>query len=169
MSRLPTESKEGELRAITAVQPGWLTDLITSYSDDAEAKRIIEGTATKEAAYLHFQFHKGLIKIGNRIYVGSTGNVRQQILWESHDGPTGGHSGQEATLKNISQFFYWPAMKHEVTKYVQECDMCQRVKTGNNFRQVSYSLSQFQIIFGRTSPWISLKVFLNLVTRTALW
>lgn len=59
LSRLPTESKEGELGAITAVQSGWLADLITSYSDDAEAKRIIEGIATKEAAYLHFQFHKG--------------------------------------------------------------------------------------------------------------
>lgn len=55
------------------------------------------------------------------------------MLQELHDGVLGGHSGQETALKRIKQFFFWPALKNDVTLYVQECDTCQRVKTGNQF------------------------------------
>lgn len=65
--------------------------------------------------------------------MGSSGLSRQAVLQELHDGPTGGHSGQEATLKKVAQFFYWPSMKNEVAEYVRSCDVCQRIKTGAQF------------------------------------
>lgn len=107
--------------------------MVTSYENDPEAKKILEGISSKAVAYTHYQYCKGLIKVGDRIYIGSNGELRQIIIWELHDGPAGGHSCQEATLKKINQFFYWPAMKQQVARYVQAFDVCQRVKTGNNY------------------------------------
>lgn len=51
------------LKALTAVQPNWLTRIIDSYTDDEEAQRIITGIITKEAAYANYQYSKGIIKI----------------------------------------------------------------------------------------------------------
>lgn len=34
-------------------------------------------------------------------------------------------------MKKVTQFFYWPHLKQDVTAYVQACDTCQRIKTGN--------------------------------------
>ena len=52
---------------------------MANYENDDEAKKIMEGITTKEVAYIHFQYQKGLIKTGNKFYVG-TGNIKQQIL-----------------------------------------------------------------------------------------
>lgn len=52
LSRLPADFKEGELSAITTLYPGWLNELITIYENDEKARKIMEGIATKEAAYL---------------------------------------------------------------------------------------------------------------------
>lgn len=68
-----------------------------------------------------------------KIYVGCSGDSKQVILWELYDSPIGGHSGQEATFRRLSQFFYWPGMRKEVIAYVSACETCQRIKTGNTF------------------------------------
>lgn len=61
--------------------------------------------------------------------------MRATILWELHDSPHSGHSGQEVTLKRVHQFFYWSHLKSEVVSYVKTCDVCQRVKSGNQLPQ----------------------------------
>lgn len=55
--------------------------------------------------------------------MGSAGDVRKSIIWELHDSPASGHSGQEATYKKITQFFFWPRLKSDVIEYVRVCDV----------------------------------------------
>ena len=43
LSQLPADSKEGELSAITSLQPEWLTELMASYENDDEARRLWKG------------------------------------------------------------------------------------------------------------------------------
>ncbi|XP_075108974.1 uncharacterized protein LOC142180799 [Nicotiana tabacum] len=48
-----------------------------------------------------------------------------------HHSAIGGHSGQQGTYKRLQLLFHWPNMKKEVCKWVEECDVCQRVKSEN--------------------------------------
>lgn len=131
LSRVQGNDSQGELAAVVTTQPGWLEEVKDSYTDDKKTQEIIEGIISKEPAYASFTYSKGILRVGSRIYVGDKGQSRKNIMWELHDGTIGGHSGQEATLKRICQFFYWPTMKEEVSNYVKTCDICQRIKTSN--------------------------------------
>lgn len=106
LSRLPVETHEGEVTMITSTSPAWLADVIKSYEGDKETQEIISGLLGNTPNYSAYQYSKGLIRTQGRIYVGTGGNVKESILWELHDSPAGGHSGQEVTLKRVAQFFY---------------------------------------------------------------
>jgi len=53
---------------------------------------------------------------------------KQQILYEYHDAPTGGHQGVERTLKRIRLYHSWPGITKDVEKYVAKCELCQKNK-----------------------------------------
>ena len=44
-----------------------------------------------------------------------------------HDGECGNHSGGRSLANRVSrQGYYWPTLREDVIKYVQNCDACQR-------------------------------------------
>lgn len=55
-------------------------------------------------------------------------NRRPSILAEYHDAVTAGHLGIFKTFKRIQQRYYWPKMRHDIAKYVKNCQICQRTK-----------------------------------------
>jgi len=54
---------------------------------------------------------------------------KQQILYEYHDAPTGGHQGLERTLNRIRMNHTWPGITKDVEKYISKCEYCQKNKT----------------------------------------
>ena len=42
----------------------------------------------------------------------------QDILYQYHSNPMGGHSGINNTLSKISNFYMWNGMKEDVVEYV---------------------------------------------------
>ena len=60
---------------------------------------------------------------GNNQRVLMTGDKREQVLAEIHDGL--GHRGEWAVWEAIRIRFYWPGMRGEVTRYVKSCHNCQ--------------------------------------------
>lgn len=97
LSRVPSCEKEGQLTQATGVSPNWLADLSKNYENDEEALKIIAAISTKDPNYAQFQYSQGIIKRDGKVYVGSKRELRKLIMWELHDGPHGGHSGQDAT------------------------------------------------------------------------
>ena len=45
-----------------------------------------------------------------------------------HAGISAGHPGRERTLELISREYYWPRLAADVIRYVQNCQICHRVK-----------------------------------------
>lgn len=41
----------------------------------------------------------------------------------------GGHSGIASSIKKAKIYFYWPTLKGDITKFVKECEVCQRNKS----------------------------------------
>ena len=55
-------------------------------------------------------------------------------MYEYHDAPVGGHRGLEKTYTTVSRNFYWSRQYQFVRKYVQACEVCQRVKSSPSLR-----------------------------------
>eukprot|EP00253_Pinus_taeda_P005004 PITA_05004 len=50
------------------------------------------------------------------------------ILLTYHDGPRGGHFvAKRTTFKILQAGYYWPTLHQDVTRYISQCDQCQRM------------------------------------------
>ena len=49
---------------------------------------------------------------------------RETILYACHDIPSAAHLGMDKTLSRLKQAFYWPGMKNDTRRYIEECDKC---------------------------------------------
>jgi hypothetical protein len=54
---------------------------------------------------------------------------RRELLFRFHDSPTSGHVGIYKTYNRLTEGFYWPKMKRDVTRYIKCCHTCQTVKS----------------------------------------
>ncbi|OWZ11648.1 LOW QUALITY PROTEIN: polyprotein [Phytophthora megakarya] len=63
-----------------------------------------------------------------RLCVPADIDLRNAILFECHDTAARGHPGTKKTIAIAQQKFYWLNMHKTIAKYVQSCELCQRVK-----------------------------------------
>ncbi|MCH79841.1 retrotransposon protein, partial [Trifolium medium] len=82
-------------------------------------------------ASAHYTVREGILYWKHRMVVPSKETLIQQVLYEFHTSPIGGHAGMTRTLARIKSQFYWPAMKKDIFDYVQNCMVCQQAKTTN--------------------------------------
>jgi hypothetical protein len=70
----------------------------------------------------------GLLMHKNRIYVPSSGELRNLVLKEMHNVPYTGHTDYHKTIAIVRSQLFWPGMKMDVVDYIAKCMECQRVK-----------------------------------------
>lgn len=56
-----------------------------------------------------------------------TKNEQENIIKLCHEGRTT-HRGIQETEAQIKQRYYWPNMRNGITSYINNCDLCQRMK-----------------------------------------
>ena len=62
----------------------------------------------------------------------------QKLLEEAHElAYEGTHQGPEKLWQKLSIWFYWKRMKADILKFVQTCDVCQKIKP-SNFNRYGY-------------------------------
>lgn len=54
------------------------------------------------------------------------------ILKENHETPQEGHLGRDNTYDRIRRNYYWPGMTRDIKTYVEDCDVCIKVKYNQN-------------------------------------
>ncbi|QRV85410.1 Retrotransposable element Tf2 protein [Ceratobasidium sp. AG-Ba] len=104
-------------------------------SDDESLTTLIESTKKKEdlppsirKQYDKYEWKEDLLWYEGRIEIPENKEIRLAILETHHDNPIAGHQGQARTLELISRRYYWPAMKQQVNRFVETCEICQRSK-----------------------------------------
>ena len=70
----------------------------------------------------------GVVYMEGRIYVLNNKKIKEEILKENHDSVDVGHSGQHRMLELLKRNYWWPRLKEDVKRYVQECFKCQQNK-----------------------------------------
>jgi transposase InsO family protein len=66
--------------------------------------------------------HEGLIFLGHRLILATS------ICREAFDNANALHSGISSTLRRLSCNFWWPKMKADIQRWVEECPSCQALR-----------------------------------------
>lgn len=69
--------------------------------------------------------HAGIIRVKDKLYVGTHADWRSKMIQTIHDSSVGGHSGILGTYQRMRKIFYWPGMKQTVIDQVKQCDVYQ--------------------------------------------
>ena len=54
--------------------------------------------------------------------------IKEEILKENYDSVDVGHPGQHKMLELLKRTYWWPELKEDIKRYVQECIKCQQNK-----------------------------------------
>lgn len=106
LSRLLVEQNQGELVAITHGVPKWVLELQSSVVDDPQAIEYIVQALSDVIGPKESYYQQGILMYRGKVFVGSSGEWRNNILRELHDSQLGGHSGINNTYHRIAQIFF---------------------------------------------------------------
>lgn len=123
-----SHSPDAELLSLSVAQPVWLQQLQESYVKDEKAKKMF-AELTLHSPQGYFQLVQGIIKFKNRIWLGHSPQLQQQVMQALHCSPIGGHSGSLFTYIRIKKLFFWAHMKTQIQEFVASCSVCQQAKT----------------------------------------
>ena len=70
----------------------------------------------------------GFLRCKDRLCVPEVENLRREILAEAHSTPYTVHLGSTKMYKDLRAHYWWPGMKKNVVKFVEQCLTCQQVK-----------------------------------------
>jgi hypothetical protein len=74
------------------------------------------------------QVRDGLLTYDGLLWIPDDDELRLKIMHDHHDTKVAGHPGRAKILELVSRQFYWPQQRHYVTRYVDHCDTCKRIK-----------------------------------------
>ena len=75
-----------------------------------------------------WQIEKELVLKEGKVYMPKDEKLRAEIIWLHHDVPVAGHGGKWKIIKLITRNYWWLGVTRDVGRYVEGCDMCQRMK-----------------------------------------
>ena len=110
------------IRNITIMESPW-----TERIKKCTKRETLITTGLKEKAHW-FKEEEGIVHVGGKMYIPPDDRLRQDLMFEHHDTPTGGHPGHYRMYELLNRSYWWPTMLNDVRKYVNGCESCQRNK-----------------------------------------
>ena len=96
-----------------------------------EVIRIVEEIKKVEVKVLRddeWQIEDNLVLKQIKVYVSKNEELRVQIIWLHHNMPAAEHGGRWKIMELVTKNYWWPGVIKDVEKYMNSCDMCQRIK-----------------------------------------
>jgi len=75
-----------------------------------------------------WQLEGDLVLKEGKVYVLKDEELRVEIIQLHHDIPVARHGGKWKTTELVMRNYWWPEVTRDVGRYVEGCDMCQRMK-----------------------------------------
>jgi len=63
-----------------------------------------------------------------KVYVPKDEKLRVEIIWLHHDILVVEHGGRWRMTELVTRNYQWPGVTRDMRKYIDGCDMCQRIK-----------------------------------------
>jgi hypothetical protein len=103
-------------------------EVSNSYATDPTAQALLQELAVHSPNEQGFALYNGLIKQGNKLWIGNNAALQTRLLHAFHSSPVGGHSGVHATYQRINKLFTWSGLKRSVADFVTQCTVYQQAK-----------------------------------------
>ena len=75
-----------------------------------------------------WQIEGDLVLKKKNVYVPKDKALRVEIIWLYHDILVIGHRGRWKMMELVTKNYWWPRVTRNVGKYIDRCDICQRMK-----------------------------------------
>ena len=116
---------------IEGPEVGLLEKIKKARSKDKDVVRIVEEMKkanVKELQGNEWQMEEDLVLKEEKVYVPKDEELRVGMIWLYHDVPAVGHGGRWKTVELVTRNYWWPGVTKNVGRYVEGCDLCQRMK-----------------------------------------
>jgi len=100
-------------------------------SKDKDVVRIVEEmkrVRVKELRGNEWKIEEELILKEGNVYVLKDEELRMEVIQLHHDVPAAGHGGKWKTVELVTRNYWWPEVTRDMGRYVEGCDLCQRMK-----------------------------------------
>ena len=100
-------------------------------SKDENVVRVVEEMkkiGVKELRGNEWKIEEDLVLKEGKVYVPKDEELRAEVIWLHHDVPVSGHGGRWKMVELVMRNYWWPGVMRDVGKYVEGCDICQRMK-----------------------------------------
>ena len=87
------------------------------------------------------------------MYVLNNEELRVEVIQLHHDIPAAEHEGRWKTVELVMRNYWWPGVMRDIGRYVEECDLCQKIK--NRMKKVVEKLKLSEM---PEKPWTHLTV-----------
>ena len=74
------------------------------------------------------QIEEDLVLKEGKVYVLKDKELRIEIIRLYYDMPAAGHGGRQKMVELVMRNYWWPGVTRDVGKYMEGCDLCQRMK-----------------------------------------
>ena len=100
-----------------------------------------------------WQIEGDLVLKEGKVYVLRDEELRAEIIWLHHDVPAAEHGRRWKTVELVTRNYWWPGVMRDVGKYVEGCNLCQRMK--NKIEELAGKLKLSEV---PEKPWTYLTV-----------
>ena len=100
-------------------------------SKDEDVVKIVEEMKKAEVKELRgneWQVEGELVLKKRKIYVLKETELRAEIIRLHHNVLTAGYRGKWKTIELVTRNYSWPGVTRDVGRYVEGCNLCQRMK-----------------------------------------
>ena len=107
----------------------------------------------KELRENEWKIEGELVLKEEKVYVSKDEELRTEVIRLHHDVPAAGHGGRWKTVELITRNYWWPGVMRDVGRYMEGCDLCQRIKNRTEEPAGKLKLNEVP-----EKPWMHLMV-----------
>jgi len=100
-------------------------------SKDEDVVRVVEEmkrARVKELRENKWKIEGDLVLKEGKIYMPKDEELRAEVTQLHHDVPAAEHRGRWKTVELVTRNYWWPGVTRDVEKYVEGCNLCQKMK-----------------------------------------
>jgi len=121
-------------------------------SKDEDLVRVVE-EMKKAGVGDEWKLEEDLVLKEGKVYVPKDEELRVEVIWLHHNVLAAGHEGRWKMVELVTRNYWWPGVTRDVGKYVEGCDLCQRMK--NRMEELAGKLKLSEV---PKKPWSHLTV-----------
>jgi hypothetical protein len=96
----------------------WISEVKAHYQVDQDMLDLLTKWNANQLDTRKYAFRDGLLFYKGRLCLGTSADLRAQVLHFVHSDPLAGHS------RWARRDFYWKSMKADLKRFIRECSVC---------------------------------------------